>query len=749
MRANASRSPGPEGSLMKKFFLIVSIILIAVLAVLFVYFPLTQLNQADMLLTSGAYSEALPAYCSASKDFRTLFFQSRAEAGIAACAEEALAAKDESLIEIFGEDSFPQLSVKNSADRFTSALTGLKQVRADRLEQERIAAEERARAEEEARIAAEKARLEAEAKARQEEREAAYASAVLAHDHLLALSIAESMETEQAREAFSAKAAGDRETDIAELRNVWQKRFGAGTWYTALLSDTLSVQGDPRYNSDVMPTADSLFAGDFGILLIKDGVPSFYGDSLGANKEIAGMTDIVSGSVGMNHALLVHADGTVTAVGARQYQKAEVSEWQDIVSVAAGAFHNVGLTKQGKAVASGLNADLQCETGMWENVTAVSAGLRHTVGLLSDGHVVATGDNSFGQCDVASWTDIIAIACGGNHTVGLRKDGTVVAVGDTAAGQCEVNDWTHVLAIDAGMWHTAALLEDGRVIAIGANENGQCDTEKLRAFSVTEYEIAALPEHGASGEYVYVGDEHTGPWVYYAKEGAVAISLEDEFDTVATRADLFCTAGVYPEGILSGGGDYASGTNMGTTLAKQNHAVFAINGDYYNFGYNPDGVQLRRGQIFKNVISDRKRSLGIAFWPDNTMRVVDPMQIDGEALLALGVKDSWVFGPLLLMDGEVQDISYSPLSFNDITLRSAIGSIEAYHHIALSCGSATLAEVTQMFVEYGCDIAYNLDGGRSVWMTFMGKRVNRTYYNKKGTRNLSDMIGFLHSDSVK
>lgn len=719
----------------KKSFLLSLIAVLAVLAAIFIYSPLKKIKEADTLLASGSYREACVFYGSAAKAF---FVKDRAEAGLVSCAEAALHAEDESFLLFASSPGCPVPAGKEAAERFNAALEGLKAGTGSASSPEGESSA--------ARLGTEDL---TEAERRRQARVEAYEVAVCDHDHLRAQAVIAGMETEEDRAAYALLAEKDREEDLAGLRQIWQQRFGTGAWYTALLGDTLTLCGDPRYENTTELEADSLFTGDFGMLLITGGVPSFYGDTLGAEQETEGMRDIVSGSVGMNHALLLHADGTVTAVGAKQYDKAEVSGWTDITAVAAGAFHSVGLDAHGKVVCMGLDTDGQCQTGLWQNVTAIDAGLRHTVGLLSDGTVVAAGDNSFGQCEVSGWTDIVAIACGTNHTVGLKKDGTAVAAGDNGAGACEVDTWSHVLCISAGTWHTAALLEDGRVIAAGSNENDQCKTESMRAFRVTEYLVEPVKVRKACTELVYTGDVKNGPWVYYSKEGAVAISLDDSYDTVATRADLFCTAGVYLEGIFSGAGKTQPlGTSSGPELAQVNHAVFAINGDYFNFGYNPDGVQIRRGKVFKNVISAKKRSRGFAFWPDNSMRLVDPLQTEADDLIALGIRDSWVFGPLLVLNGEAQDISYSPLSYNDYTLRSAIGSVCACHHIALCCGKATLAEVTQLFLDYGCDIAYNLDGGRSVCMTFMGKRVNRTYFNKEGTRNLSDMIGFLRSDKV-
>ena len=84
----------------------------------------------------------------------------------------------------------------------------------------------------------------------------------------------------------------------------------------------------------------------------------------------------------------------------------------------------------------------------------------------------------------------------------------------------------------------------------------------------------------------------------------------------------------------------------------------------------------------------------------------------------------------------------------DITMRTVVASICPYHHVAAAYGVSTLAQVTADLLDYGCMIAYNLDGGRSCWMVFMGKIINRSRYLNNGWRGLEDMIGFLTSDLV-
>jgi hypothetical protein len=103
----------------------------------------------------------------------------------------------------------------------------------------------------------------------------------------------------------------------------------------------------------------------------------------------------------------------------------------------------------------------------------------------------------------------------------------------------------------------------------------------------------------------------------------------------------------------------------------------------------------------------------------------------------------------LIQNGDALDISGHPLSYNDVTMRTVVGSICPYHHVAAAYGASTLAQVTADLLNYGCDIAYNLDGGRSCMMVFMGKLINRSrYITSGGWRALADMVGFLTSEQV-
>ena len=538
-----------------------------------------------------------------------------------------------------------------------------------------------------------------------------------------------------------------RKDMIQELRTKYADKVLAGAWYSLVLGDEPQLTGDRRYEDlkKVFTPEDRVVSGLFSLIRLTDGRVELLGDTLGATKVVEEITDAKDAALGLNHGLVLHRNGTVTHLGARQYGRDAAEEWRGIVQVAAGAFHSVGLTRRGMVVAAGLNLDSQCRVSGWTNVVAVDAGLRHTVALLKSGRVVATGDNSFGQCDVSGWRDVIEIRCGGNFTVGLTADYRLLATGDNSCGQCNVSDWQEVMAFDAGLWHTVALLSDGTIVTAGANDHDQCALEGVSLFPAEEKAQRTAPVFGSETELVYIGDPKDGPWFYCSGEGSVIIAFDvDTGKMKATRADLICTYGHPPVGILSGGGDEPQRSVSASKLAKQNKAVFALTGDYFTFGYNADGLQIRRGHVFK----EKKDEVGFGFFLDGSMRIIDPYEITAEELLAQGVNDSWVFGPTLIEDGLALDIHKHPLAYNDVTMRTVMASICPYHHIGAAYGSCTLAQVVENLLDYGCTIAYNLDGGRSSMMVFLGETVNRSAFLGGGWRGLQDMVGYLTSDLV-
>ncbi len=184
-------------------------------------------------------------------------------------------------------------------------------------------------------------------------------------------------------------------------------------------------------------------------------------------------------------------------------------------------------------------------------------------------------------------------------------------------------------------------------------------------------------------------------------------------------------------------------------IAGTNNAIIAINGDYY--GFRDDGIIIRNGIIYR----DEPARIGLAFYLDGSMKVYDETQTTAEELLADGVWNTLSFGPALVDDGLVVDnlstieidtnFGNHPIQGNQP--RTGVGIIDENHFIFIvvdgrskgySMG-VTLNEFAEMFKELGCTEAYNLDGGGSSTMYFMGRVVNNPL-GKNKERGTSDIL---------
>ena len=73
-------------------------------------------------------------------------------------------------------------------------------------------------------------------------------------------------------------------------------------------------------------------------------------------------------------------------------------------------------------------------------------------------------------------------------------------------------------------------------------------------------------------------------------------------------------------------------------------------------------------------------------------------------------------------------------------VKSLIKALELVDILSRNQAPMTLQELQDVFVEQGCRIAYNLDGGGSATMVLEGERVNRGSTSRE--RSVSDIVYF-------
>ncbi len=181
-------------------------------------------------------------------------------------------------------------------------------------------------------------------------------------------------------------------------------------------------------------------------------------------------------------------------------------------------------------------------------------------------------------------------------------------------------------------------------------------------------------------------------------------------------------------------------------MAETNNALLAINGDY--FGFRNSGYVIRNGILFRDNVYDSKQE-DLCIWPDGSMTVIRENEISAQELIEQGVRDVLSFGPMLVLNGEVQvSESLSVGTYSDDNPRTAIGMVEPLHYLfVVSDGRTdkdkglTPFQLAELMRDMGAQLAYNLDGGGSSTMVYEGEIINfptaRGYWEE---RRVSDIV---------
>jgi exopolysaccharide biosynthesis protein len=189
-------------------------------------------------------------------------------------------------------------------------------------------------------------------------------------------------------------------------------------------------------------------------------------------------------------------------------------------------------------------------------------------------------------------------------------------------------------------------------------------------------------------------------------------------------------------------------TDLVSSIAEDNGAVFAINGDYY--GFRDSGIVIRNGVVYR----DEGAREGLVLYRDGSAAVYDETQTSAAELVADGAWNTLSFGPALVVDGDVVDgiddveidTNFGNHSIQGEQPRTAIGIIDDEHIVLVVVDGretgysrgVTMTELAEIMTSLGVTTAYNLDGGGSSEMWFDGEVVNEP--SNGGERATSDIL---------
>jgi len=296
-------------------------------------------------------------------------------------------------------------------------------------------------------------------------------------------------------------------------------------------------------------------------------------------------------------------------------------------------------------------------------------------------------------------------------------------------------------------------VEVQNVSAASAAASQTLDTEISTQPAAADPTAQAASSTAASDLGSQTGTVYSDDWNY--QSDSVSIAIQQVSTGSGSSALTYFVADVVINDATQLASAFAKnsfGTNIieyTSVIAANNDAIFAINGDYY--GFRSDGIVIRSGQIYRDIPA----RTGLAFYTDGTMQIYDETTTSAQELLDAGVWNTLSFGPALIENSVIaSDLAYVEVdtNFGNHSIqgdnpRTGVGIISPNHFVFIVVDGrspgysqgVSLTEFAQIFKDLGCTDAYNIDGGGSSTMYFMGRVVNNPL-GKNKERGTSDIL---------
>lgn len=277
----------------------------------------------------------------------------------------------------------------------------------------------------------------------------------------------------------------------------------------------------------------------------------------------------------------------------------------------------------------------------------------------------------------------------------------------------------------------------------------------------------------SEGEFIYE-NETQGLWAYLSPTVQVEIVRYEETEPLRVwfEAEVrFDPAAEQFASVVFGDAAFEGQQTYPETLAQREQLVLAINGDYYPYRADRKytvGNIIRRGQVLYNYEGKRNRAYpvldNLVLWDDGTLSVHALGEVTANEIAAQGgAHDMFSFGPILVRNDVLQVYTGSHCDANEP--RMSIGMMAPGHYRIIMAegripgGPAGIDLNTLARLQYcrGAKEAFNLDGGNTAVLLFMGRKLNRTgAVNGQGLgspRNMHELVGVgrsaqVHTDMV-
>lgn len=253
--------------------------------------------------------------------------------------------------------------------------------------------------------------------------------------------------------------------------------------------------------------------------------------------------------------------------------------------------------------------------------------------------------------------------------------------------------------------------------------------------------------------YVSPGQDH---WDYSSLTLGIEIKkvvLQQPVPLVYYTAEVF-TKEEQPLRPCFAGDDTSGKTRLlAAEIACQHQAVLAVTADGFTTARYQKGTVIRMGKL----VFEKGKADTLAILPDGALGIFSPEEATAESLLAMGVQNTYSYGPMLIRGGALNDAIGQCRGFAR-SARAGIGMIEPGHYVIIvvdGCDDdhsvgVTLSEFTALFRPFRVKQAYNLDGGDDAVLCFLGEKLNGLPgQRQKDGAKMTDVIGIGQSELVK
>ena len=271
-----------------------------------------------------------------------------------------------------------------------------------------------------------------------------------------------------------------------------------------------------------------------------------------------------------------------------------------------------------------------------------------------------------------------------------------------------------------------------------------------------------------SGEFVFE-DPENGVWRYASPTLRVEIYRRQTTKPkkrVWYEAEVLCAEGSGgPRMVANDPEHWKLPGNMDYPhkIARKNGVVLALSSDFAQLRIQQKnrrpGIIIRDGKVW----SDSTKKQGsktfpnldcLAIWPDGDMKVYYSDEKTAEEYLEDGAVDVLAFGPILIRDGELEEKALDKYGTSHAQ-RTAVGMVEKGHYwfmmlegrIRRSAGDG-IRFLAEKLKDKGCTLGFNLDGGETACIVFMGHQLNKLTdgSKNKGSRRTSDILSVGYSE---